>query len=73
MKKFYLAIQICRNEKYAAYLLPVPDFQNVYAMLKDIPDIVCATICATKTAARATVNAWNEMFKNTGVYLFDNL
>ena len=71
MKKFYLAIQICRGEKYAAYLLPVPDYQNVYAMLKDIPDIVCATICGSKTAARETVRAWNDTFQHTGVFLFD--
>ena len=71
MKKFYLAIQICRNEKYAAYLLPVPDYQNVYAMLKDIPDIVCATIFSTKTDAQKTVRAWNDMFKNNGGFLFD--
>ena len=71
MKKFYLAIQICRDEKYAAYLLPVPDYQNVYAMLKDIPDIVCATIFSTKTDAQKTVRAWNDMFKNNGAFLFD--
>lgn len=72
MKKFYLAIQICRVEKYAAYLLPVPDYQNVYAMLKDIPDIVCATIFSTKTDAQKTVSAWNDTFQHTGVFLFDD-
>ena len=71
MKKFYLAIQICRGEKYAAFLLPVPEYQNVYAMLKDIPDIVCANICQTKTAARETVRAWNDTFKYSGVFLYD--
>ena len=71
MKKFYLAIQICRDEKFAAYLLPVPDYQNVYAMLNDIPDIVCATIFNTKTDAQKTVRAWNDMFSNDGIFLFD--
>lgn len=72
MKKHYLAIQICRGEKYAALLLPVPDYQNVYAMLKDIPDIVCATICSTKTSATATVKAWNDTFQYNGVFLYDS-
>ena len=71
MKKYYLAIQICRGEKYAAFLLPVPDYQNVYAMLKDIPDIVCATIFTTKTDAQKTVRAWNDMFKHNDGFLFD--
>lgn len=71
MKKFYLAIQVCRDEKYYAFLLPVPDYQNVYAMLKDIPDIVCATIFSTKTAARDTVKAWNDMFQHNGCFLYD--
>lgn len=71
MKKFYLGIQICRNKKYYACLLQVPDYQNVYAMLKDIPDIVCATIFHTKKDASATVDGWNIMFKRNGNYLFD--
>lgn len=71
MKKFYLAIQVCEKEKYYAFLLPVPDYQNVYAMLKDIPGIVCATICSTKAAARDTVKAWNDTFHYNGVFLYD--
>lgn len=72
MKKFYLAIQVCRNEKYYAFLMPVPDYQNVYAILKDIPDIVCANICSTKTTAQAVVNGWNDAFQYTGVFLYDD-
>lgn len=72
MKKYYLAIRICRGEKYAAILLPVPDYQNVYAMLKDIPDIISANIYSTKAAATATVKAWNDTFQYNGNFLYDN-
>ena len=71
MKKFYLAIQICRNEKYYAYLLPVLEYVNVYAMLKDIPDIVTVNIFNTKTHARDVVLAWNDSFQSNGVFMFD--
>ena len=72
MKKFYLAIQVCRNEKYYAFLMPVPDYQNVYAMLKDVPDIVCATIFSTKKAASETVDAWNVAFMSSGTFYYDD-
>ena len=71
MKKFYLAIQICRNEKYYAYMLPVLEYVNIYAMLNDIPDIITVNIFATKTHARDVVRAWNDTFQRGGVFLFD--
>ena len=70
-KKFYLAIQISRDNKWYAYMWPVLEYVNVYAMLKDIPDVVSANIFATKTHARDVVMAWNENFKTNGVYMYD--
>ena len=71
MKKYYLAIQVCRKGKRYAFLLPVPGYQNVYAMLQDIPDITCANIYSTKTSATATVKAWNDTFQRNGVFMYD--
>ena len=71
MKIFYLAIQISRDDKWYAYVLPIPEYQNAYAILKDIPNIVTANIFETKKHAREVVLAWNENFKTYGVYMYD--
>ena len=71
MKKYYLGIRACRNEKYFAFLLPVPAHLNVYAVLKDIPDIISANIYSTKPAAVAAVKAWNDGFQINGTFLYD--
>ena len=71
MKTFYLAIQISRDDKWYAYMLPVLEYINVWAMLKEIPNVVTANIFATKTHARNVVTAWNENFKKYGMYMYD--
>lgn len=72
MKKYYFAIQICQNNKYYALLLPVLDYQNVYAVLNGISGIVSATICKSKAAAQNKVNAWNNAFQKDGVFMFSD-
>lgn len=70
MKKFYIAIQQCRDDKYYAFVQVIPEYQNAYAILSEIPDIVCANIFQTRKAARETVDAWNTTFKYTGVAMY---
>ena len=70
MKKFYIAIQQCCNDKYYAFVRVIPEYQNAYAILNEIPNIVTANIFATRKAAWDTVNAWNETFKYTGVAMY---
>jgi hypothetical protein len=72
MKNFYIAVQIQENEKYYAYIVSCTDSDNLLSKLK-IRGIVSANICQTKKAARAIVEAWNEAFRYTGIYLFDTM
>lgn len=70
MKNFYIAVQIQENGRYYAYMIRCTDSDNLLSKLK-IRGIVAANIMPTKKAARATVTAWNDSFRNTGVYMFD--
>jgi len=72
MKNFYIAVQIRENGKYYAYMIRCTHSDNLLSKLK-IPHIVAANIMPTKKAARATVIAWNDSFKNNGTYLFSTM
>ena len=49
----------------------VPGSNNVWSMLKSIPNIVSANICDTKKAAGQLVEHWNNCYKKNGTFLFD--
>lgn len=69
MKTRYLTIQICKNNKWYARMLPVSENENIDEIIKSIPDYVCADIFTSKKAARAAVAHWNGTFKQAGIYL----
>lgn len=70
MKKFWIALQICENEKYYAYMVPVTEMTNLCTALKT-NNPVTANICPTKKEAVSLVTYWNESFKRNGTFLFD--
>lgn len=60
------------KEKHYSYMMKVPGSNNVWSMLKSIPNIVSANICDTKKAAGQLVEHWNDCYKKNGTYLFDS-
>jgi hypothetical protein len=73
IKKYYIAIQICKAGKYSAAVLPVTECDNIFSKLSGIPDIVTANIYDTKTAAAANVRAWVDGFRAAGCYMWDTM
>ncbi len=72
INKLWIACQIVHeNGKYDACAIPVTDCDNLVSKLK-IPGIVCANVCTTKTAARDMVLAWRDMFREQGIYYWDD-
>lgn len=71
MKYYYIAIQICENNKYYAYALKCSDSDNLLYRLR-VKNIVSANLCPTTKRANEIVNYWNECYKLNGNYLFDD-
>lgn len=73
IKKYWIAIQIQKNGKYSAAVLPVTESTNIYSRLAAVPGIVTANIYDTNKAAADTVRAWVEGFRAAGVYMWDTM
>ena len=70
MKYFYIVVQVEENGKYYAYAIKVSESDNLLSKLK-IKNIVTANIFRTKKRAEEIVEAWNQMYKENGNYMFD--
>ena len=70
MKYFYIVVQVEENGKYYAYAVKVSESDNLLSKLK-IKNIVTANIFRTKKKAEEIVEAWNQMYKENGNYMFD--
>lgn len=73
IKKYYIAIQICKAGKYSAAVLPVTECDNIFSRLSGIPDIVTANIYDTNKQAAAVVRAWVDGFRAAGCYMWDTM
>jgi hypothetical protein len=71
MKNYYIAVTIKENEKYYSYVLRVPESDDLISKLR-IKNIYNALICRTKKHAREIVEIWNNSYKHTNCYLFDD-
>ena len=69
-KNNYIAIQVCENGKYYAYVLKVRQSDNLKQILNK-RTLYSANICATKIEAETITRYWNECFKSNGTYMFD--
>lgn len=72
-KKYWIAIQIEKNGKYSAVVLPVSENDNLYTKLTGIPGIVAANVYDTRKAAAAVVRAWVEGFRAARVFKWDTM
>lgn len=70
-KSHWLAITITENGKHYSYVWKVPGSNNLWAFLKDIPNISSANICDTKKAAKELVTFWNDSYRQNGTCLYD--
>ena len=73
MRYHYIAVQVEENGKMYAFMIRVHDNHNLWYELSRIKGICAANILPTKKAAAAVVNAWNEMFHYSGIYMFDTM
>lgn len=73
MKYTYIAIQVEENGKMYAYYIKVHSNTNLWYDLSRINGICAANVMPTKKAAAATVEAWNAGFKESGIYMFDDV
>lgn len=72
INKSWVACQIIHdNGRYSACIVPVTDCDNLLSKLK-IRGIVCANACKTQTAARDMVLEWRDMFRDQGIYYWDD-
>ena len=71
MKCFYIAVIVCENEKYYSYAIKVSENDNLLAKLKT-KGIISANICPTKKEACRIVERWRDIYKKSGVYMFDS-
>lgn len=69
MKNFYIAVQICENGKYYAYVVKVNESVNLLSSLA-IKNIITANIYPTKKRATEIVNAWRAGYIENGNYMF---
>lgn len=70
--RFWIACQVIHdNGKYDACIIPVTDVDNLLSKLK-IRGIVCANVCKTQTAARDIVTEWRDMFREQGIFYWDD-
>jgi hypothetical protein len=69
MKIFYIAVQICENEKYYAYIVKATESDNLLSKLS-IQNVITANICPTKKRAAEIVEFWRECYKRNGNYMF---
>lgn len=73
IKKYWVALQIRKNEKYDAFILPVTECDNIYSKLTNIVGLVSANIYDTEKAATQVVRAWVDGFRKAGVYEWDTM
>lgn len=73
IKKYWIAIQVQKDGKYSAAVLPVTECDNIYSKLAAVPGIVTANIFDTNKAAAQTVRAWVDGFRAAGCYMWDTL
>lgn len=72
MKRFYIAAQFEKEGKYAAAVIPVGEYDNLLSKLKfTYHPMISANICTSKKQAATLVTEWVKMFKENGIYLFD--
>lgn len=73
MKKFYYIVDTEENNKCYAYVAVIHENTNLkkdHTFLKN--DVRSITPCSTLKEARVIAEAWNLMYINAGIYLFDD-
>lgn len=68
----WYALQIKRNGKYYAYAVRKGMYENLASFVKDFEGLVAMNACRTKKYAMEVVQAWNNMFRENGIHLYDN-
>lgn len=73
MKKFYYVIDTRENNKCYSYVGSCKENENLKNRYEfNANNVISITPCTSRKQARAIVETQNLMYKNGGIYLFDD-